>query len=90
MEFVCTWPPIRDPVTEDQLTTPYYPDYESNFKIPGRPLVAWFEDDDLVKRTAKEAFYQESHNKSSPVWYFTTDRNKFRVKFKIIITSVTT
>lgn len=90
MEFICTWPPIRDPVTEDQLATPYYPDYESNFNIPSRPLVAWFEDDDLVKRTAKEAFYQESHNKSSPVWYFTSDRNKFRVKFKIIITSVTT
>ena len=89
-EFVCTWPPVRDPFHEDQLTTPYYPDYESQFKIPSRPVVAWFEDDDLVKRIAKEAVYQESHNKSSPVWYFTTDRNKFRVKFKIIITSVTT
>ena len=88
-EFVCSWPPIRDPSSEDLTQSPYFPNYESNFSMPNRPLVGWFEDSDMVKRVAKEAVYQESHNKESPIWYFTTDRNKFRVNFKLIVTSVT-
>ncbi len=88
-EFVLTWPPTRDPLTEDTTQSPYFPDYEPSFQLPSRPIVSWFEDDELVRRTAKEAFYMESHNKDSMVWYSGTDKTKFRVKFKVIITEVT-
>ena len=85
-----TWPPVREPAVEDATQTPYFPDQEAGFKMPSRPLLSWFEDDILVKRTAKEAIYQESHNKDSMLWYLSSDSTKFRVKFKIIITEVST
>lgn len=69
---------------EDTATSPYYPDMKGNFRLP-RKLAAFYEKDGQ-KRTAKEAFYQESHNKDSPVWYTSSDRDKHRVKFKLIIT----
>lgn len=89
-EFILTWPPVREPAVEDATQTPYFPDQEAGFKMPSRPLLSWFEDDILVKRTAKEAIYQESHNKDSMLWYLSSDSTKFRVKFKIIITEVST
>ena len=72
---------------EDTATSPYYPDMKGNFRLP-RKLAAFYEKDGQ-KRTAKEAFYQESHNKNSPVWYTSSDRDKHRVKFKLIITQTT-
>ena len=89
VEFVLSWPPERDPIHENASNTPYFPDQESNFSYPQGKVVSWWENDEIVKRTAKEAFYQESHNKNSVVWYYGTDRTKFRVKFKVTITSVT-
>ena len=89
VEFVLSWPPERDPITEDPTQTPYYPDQESNFQWPTGKVVTWWENEDLVRRTPKQAFYQESHNKNSVVWYSATDRTKFRVKFKVTVTSVT-
>ncbi len=88
-KFVLQWPPKRDTKTENAANTPYYPDQESGFKIPHTPVVAWFESADMVKRMAKEAFYQESHNKESPIWYLSSDKDEFRVKFSIIITETT-
>jgi hypothetical protein len=72
---------------EDTATSPYYPDMKGNFKLP-KKLAAFYEKDNM-KRAAKEAFYQESHNKNSPVWYTSSDRDKHRVKFKLIITQTT-
>ena len=72
---------------EDTATSPYYPDMDGNFRLP-RKLAAFYEKSNQ-KRTAKEAFYQESHNKNSPVWYTSSDRDKHRVKFKLIITQTT-
>lgn len=72
---------------EDTATSPYYPDMDGNFRLP-RKLAAFYEKS-KQKRTAKEAFYQESHNKNSPVWYTSSDRDKHRVKFKLIITQTT-
>lgn len=72
---------------EDTATSPYYPDMQGNFSLP-RKLGAFYEKDNM-KRSAKEAFYQESHNKNSPVWYTSSDRDKHRVKFKLIITQTT-
>jgi len=43
----------------------------------------------MVKRMVKEAVYMESHNKDSVIWYTSTDRNDFRVRFSIIITETT-
>jgi len=88
-EFVLTWPPMRDRSTEDPTQTPYYPDQETGFSIPAGKQLAWWENEDLVRRSLKEAFYQESHNKDSVVWYSATDRAKFRVRFKVTLTSVT-
>ena len=72
---------------EDENTSPYYPDMQGDFKLP-RKLAAFYEKSQQ-KRAAKEAFYQESHNKNSPVWYTSSDRDKHRVKFKLIITQTT-
>ena len=88
-EFVLTWPPMRDRSTEDPSQSPYYPDQETGFSIPAGKQLAWWENEDLVRRSLKEAFYQESHNKDSVVWYSATDRAKFRVRFKVTLTSVT-
>ena len=89
-EFVLTWPPLRgNKSTEDPAQTPYYPDQETGFSIPAGKQLAWWENEDLVRRSLKEAFYQESHNKDSIVWYSSTDKSKFRVRFKVTLTSVT-
>ena len=88
-EFVLTWPPIRDKNVEDPETTPYYPDQRDDFAVPSNKILAWWENEDLVRRTVKEAFYQESHNKDSVVWYSATDKARFRVKFKVTLTQVT-
>ena len=72
---------------EDPNTSPYYPDMKGNFSLPNK-LGAFYEKDNM-KRAAKEAFYQESHNKNSPVWYTSSDRDRHRVKFKLIITQTT-
>ena len=97
-EFDLYWPPKRyNPgeqsidaaynAMEDENTSPYYPDMQGDFKLP-RKLAAFYEKSQQ-KRAAKEAFYQESHNKNSPVWYTSSDRDKHRVKFKLIITQTT-
>tara|TARA_B100000029_G_scaffold431412_1_gene442990 strand:- start:140 stop:2440 length:2301 start_codon:yes stop_codon:yes gene_type:complete len=88
-EFVLTWPPMRDRAVEDPTQTPYYPDQETGFEIPSGKQLAWWENEDLVRRSLKEAFYQESHNKDSVVWYSATDKQKFRVRFKITLEDVT-
>ena len=41
-----------------------------------------------VDRYSKEAIYQESHLVDSPIWYYTTDRKEYRVRFKLIINDV--
>jgi len=88
-EFVLTWPPMRERSAEDAAQTPYYPDQETGFSMPAGKQLAWWENEDLVRRSLKEAFYQESHNKDSVVWYSATDKAKFRVRFKVTLTSVT-
>ena len=88
-EFVLTWPPMRERPAEDPSQTPYYPDQEEGFSMPAGKQLAWWENEDLVRRSLKEAFYQESHNKDSIVWYSSTDKAKFRVRFKVTLTSVT-
>ena len=89
-EFVLTWPPMRgNKSTEDPAQTPYYPDQETGFSIPAGKQLAWWENEETVRRSLKEAFYQESHNKDSVVWYSATDKAKFRVRFKVTLTSVT-
>ena len=72
---------------ESPDVSPYYPDMKGNFKLP-KKLGAFYEKGNM-KRAAKEAFYQESHNKNSPVWYTSSDRDKHRVRFKLIITQTT-
>ena len=88
-EFVLTWPPMRDRASEDPSQTPYYPDQEAGFSFPLGKQLAWWENEDLVRRSLKEAFYQESHNKDSVVWYSGTDKAKFRVRFKVTLTQCT-
>jgi hypothetical protein len=72
---------------EDTANSPYYPDMKGNFKLP-KKLAAFYEKDGQ-KRAAKEAVYQESHNKQSPIWYTSSDRDKHRIRFKLIITQTT-
>jgi len=88
-EFVLTWPPMRDRSSENPSQTPYYPDQEAGFSFPIGKQLAWWENEDLVRRSLKEAFYMESHNKDSVVWYSGTDKAKFRVRFKITLTQCT-
>ena len=88
-EFVLTWPPMRERYAEDSSQTPYYPDQVDGFFIPAGKQLAWWENEDLVRRSLKEAFYQESHNKNSMVWYSGTDKAKFRVRFKLTVTQST-
>ena len=88
-EFVLTWPPMRERYAEDPSQTPYYPDQVDGFFIPAGKQLAWWENEDLVRRSLKEAFYQESHNKNSMVWYSGTDKAKFRVRFKLTVTQST-
>ncbi len=86
MSFDLQWPPNRREDDENKSATPYYPDYQNNFKLPNKKLVAWYEDKEKARRVAKEAIYQESHNTNSPIWYFCSDRNRDRLRFRIIIT----
>ena len=86
MAFDLQWPPNRREDDENNSATPYYPDYQNNFKLPNKKLVAWYEDKEKARRVAKEAIYQESHNTNSPIWYFCSDRNRDRLRFRIIIT----
>jgi len=72
---------------ESPDVSPFYPDMKGNFKLP-KKLAAFYEKDGQ-KRAAKEAIYQESHNKNSPVWYTSSDRDKHRIRFKLIITQTT-
>ena len=72
---------------EDTANSPYYPDMKGNFKLP-KKLAAFYEKEGQ-KRVAKEAIYQESHNKQSPIWYTSSDRDKHRIRFKLIITQTT-
>ena len=88
-EFVLTWPPMRERYAEDSSQTPYYPDQVDGFFIPAGKQLAWWENEDLVRRSLKESFYQESHNKNSMVWYSGTDKAKFRVRFKLTVTQST-
>ena len=88
-EFVLTWPPMRERYAEDPSQTPYYPDQVDGFFIPAGKQLAWWENEDLVRRSLKEAFYMESHNKNSMVWYSGTDKAKFRVRFKLTVTQST-
>lgn len=93
MEFTLHWPPKRDDTgsddqyspMEDPAISPFYPSRKKQ-----RRLNAYFERNDFrVKRTAKEVIYQESHDKSSAVWYLTNDNLNKRVTFNIRISDVT-
>ena len=88
-EFVLTWPPMRERSSEDISQTPFYPDYEEGFFIPAGKQLAWWENQETVRRSLKEAFYMESHNKDSVIWYSSTDKAKFRVRFKVTLTEAT-
>jgi len=88
-EFVLTWPPMREKSSEDATQTPFYPDQEEGFYIPAGKQLAWWENQETVRRSLKEAFYMESHNKDSVVWYSSTDKAKFRVRFKVTLTEAT-
>jgi len=37
----------------------------------------------IPKRTPYEAIYQESHNKNSKVWYWCSNKDEHRIKFRI-------
>lgn len=87
-EFKLYWPPIRNDKNEFIGQTPYFPDQDPEFDMP-KKLTAYWENYNIVKRAAKEAVYQESHNNQSPIWYTSSTKNKFRVQFKVIITETT-
>ena len=87
-EFTFYWPPIRDNKNEFIGQSPHFPDQDPGFDMP-KKLTAYWEDYNIVKRAAKEAFYQESHNMQSPIWYTSSAKNQFRVQFKVIITQTT-
>ena len=55
---------------------------------PEQNLIAYYEESKNVDRYSKEAIYQESHLLGSPIWYYTTDRKNYRVRFKLIINDV--
>ena len=55
---------------------------------PEQNLLAYYEEAKNVDRYSKEAIYQESHLVDSPIWYYTTDRKEYRVRFKLIINDV--
>jgi len=87
-EFTLYWPPVRNNKNEFVGQTPYFPDQDPDFDMP-KKLTAYWEDYNIVQRAAKEAVYQESHNKQSPIWYTSSTKNTFRVQFKVIITETT-
>jgi len=88
MEFDLFWPPVRNREGEKTNRTPYFPDYRTDFQHPEQNLIAYYEESKNVDRYSKEAIYQESHLLGSPIWYYTTDRKNYRVRFKIIINDV--
>jgi len=89
MEFDLMWPPERDSDYENSAITPYYPnDSIAQNQLPKKKIINWYENTKSVRRVAKEMVYQESHNRSSPIWYFCSDRNRDRLRFKIIVTGV--
>lgn len=88
MEFDLFWPPVRSTAGEKTNRTPYFPDYRSGFQHPESNLLAYYEEKKNVDRYSKEAIYQESHLVDSPIWYYTTDRKEYRVRFKLIINDV--
>ena len=80
-------PNRREDDDENTSATPYYPDYQNNFKLPKKKLVGWYEDDKMARRLAKEETYTKSLTiQTHPIWYFCSDRNRDRMKFRIIIT----
>jgi hypothetical protein len=88
MEFDLFWPPVRATAGEKTNRTPYFPDYRNGFQHPEQNLLAYYEEAKNVDRYSKEAIYQESHLVDSPIWYYTTDRKEYRVRFKLIINDV--
>ena len=88
MEFDLFWPPVRSTEGEKTNRTPYFPDYRTGFQHPESNLLAYYEEPKNVDRYSKEAVYQESHLVDSPIWYYTTDRKEYRVRFKLIINDV--
>lgn len=87
--FTFYWPPVRgnqQKKNEDKTNTPFYPDHESGFDMP-KELSTYYEDRTKIKRIGKEALYQESHNKNSPIWYMSSTKNNFRIQFKVNIHS---
>lgn len=84
-EFVLSWPPKRDKKHEDKTASPYYPDYCDAGKTIPRRVTAIFEDRFQTRRSPKYAMYMHSHLKGSPIWYYASDREDYRVTFKIIV-----
>lgn len=85
-EFVLHWPPRRRKELEDEDSSPYFPDYNGH-DLP-RKMRAYFEDDFQTNRSPKEAFYQESHRQTSPIWYYSSSDNDYRVTFKVIVKGI--
>lgn len=95
-EFDLQWPPERlrgnarrenySPA-EDASVSPFFPDQVQDEHDLPKKLRAFYEESS-VKRVAKESFYQESHNKNSPVWYTSSVLTKHRVNFKLIINQI--
>lgn len=95
-EFDLQWPPERlrgnarrenySPA-EDASVSPFFPDQVQDEHDLPKKLRAFYEESS-IKRVAKESFYQESHNKNSPVWYTSSVLTKHRVNFKLIINQI--
>ena len=100
--FDLHWPPIQNESDDYQdlvgSTTPYFPRDSGASILPGHPdklpkkirVQTLGEDpDDRFNNSysPKEVFYQESHNRSSNIWYL-CQKKKDRVKFRIEIEEV--
>ena len=100
--FDLQWPPIQDESDDYQdlvgSTTPYFPRDNGANLLPGHPdklpkkirvQTVGEDPDDRFNNSysPKEVFYQESHNRSSNIWYL-CQKKKDRVKFRIEIEEV--
>ena len=92
-EFDFYWPPKRDDTgsevvyspMEDNSTSPYFPTKKKSKRLSAYYERARFS----VKRSAKEVFYQRSHDKTSPIWYLSNDNLKHRVHFRVRVSEST-
>ena len=91
-QFELVWPPRQPKDTAYQAlpgTTPYFPKDDPAYSFPDRLELLVRGEEDPEQFTPREAFYQESHNRTSNVWLLCQHKLD-RVKFRITIDEITT